>query len=322
MKDRKLCPLWLKKKIKHSNYKTKPLRDASVRRALFPAFVLRASMTVEAALVLPLFIFFMAEILYVFEMIRLESSMLSALHETGTQVSEYAYYLRYGSDALGEILGTQEETAGYSENDGTGQAISSFVISETYIRSKVEKHLGRSLLNNSCLQGGASGISYLNSSVLNGDDIVDITADYRIKPFLPLFGLQNMSAQARYYGHAWVGYSRGSTGENGSKEEDDRAIVYIARTGIVYHKDRNCTYLKPSIRSVQADQLDQERSNDGSKYYACERCKPAKNGTVVIAEEGNRYHSSASCTAIWHDVESISLSEAEKTRRACSKCGG
>ena len=50
------------------------LRAAGKFRRTLPS-CLQASMTVEAAFVLPLFIFCMAQVLYVFDMIRLQSNM-------------------------------------------------------------------------------------------------------------------------------------------------------------------------------------------------------------------------------------------------------
>ncbi len=292
-----------------------PLRNAGTGRASFSSLALSASMTVEASLVLPLFIFFLAEILSIFDMLRLQSSMLAALHETGTKISEYAFYTRYG-------LNEWKESENESEDAVSGSAVS-LIVSETYVRSSVASYLGKSRLSSTCLEGGAGGISYLQSSVLKENDLVDIAANYRIKPFLPMFGLRSFPVQTRYYGHAWVGYTR--TGEETDANESgntDEITVYVTRTGTVYHKDRNCTYLKPSIRTIPVSDLNTIRSQDGSKYYPCERCKPEGCSMVVIAKDGNRYHSSSGCTAIQRDVSELPLSEAQSTRRACSKCGG
>ena len=105
-------------------------------------------------------------------------------------------------------------------------------------------------------------------------------------------------------------------------EASDEMMVYVTPAGEVYHRDRSCTYLKPSIRTVFVTELDTIRSRDGSKYYPCERCRPEGCSMVVIARDGNRYHASSGCSAIQRDVDALALSEAEKTRRACSKCGG
>lgn len=316
MTERKLCPLCLCLKFRKTD--TGPLRNTEHGRVWVPRLNLSASMTVEAALVLPLFLFFIAQILYLFDMVRLQSNMLAALHETGTQISEYAYYLRYGGDAA-EQGGFHSEVL---QSVLGGNEWTSLVASETYVRDSVAKQLGKDWLANSCIEGGSSGISYLQSGILSGDDIVELVADYRIKPFIPMFGVQSMSAQARYYGHAWVGYSGGADDSGGENAEEEKQTVYITPTGVVYHENANCTYLKPSVRTIAAAELVSVRSQDGSKYYACERCKPTPSGSVVITSEGNRYHSSTACTAIQRDIQAVSLSDIKNTRRACSKCSG
>ncbi len=311
--DRKGFMAKMQKNRKRHGAHKKPLRNAEPGRVWFPGPALPAGMTVEASLALPIFLFFMAEILYIFDMIRLQSSMLAALHETGTAVSEYAFYARYGLEHR------TEET---EETDRSLGGLGSFVLSETYVRSSVASYLGEGWLSSTCLSGGAGGISYLQSSILGEDDLVDIVADYRIKPFLPMFGLGTFRTQARFYGHAWVGYAPkegGSSEENGTSDE---TMVYVTPSGVVYHRDQSCTYLKPSVRTVSAAELAAVRSRDGSKYYPCERCRPEGGSTAVITRDGNRYHSSADCSAIQRDITAVPLSEAEKTRRACSKCGG
>lgn len=316
MTGRKLCSRRLRIKIRKTV--TGPLRNAVNGRVWFSGIFLQASMTVEAALVLPLFLFFFAQMLYLFDMVRLQCSMLAALHETGTQISEYAYYLRYGGNAA-EQGGMHSDIL---QGMVGGSEWTSLVLSETYVRDNVARQLGKDWLANSCIEGGSGGISYLQSGILAGDDIVELVADYRIKPFLPVFGLQNMSAQARYYGHAWVGYSGGEDGSNGENAEEEEQTVYITPTGVVYHEHADCTYLKPSVRTIAASELASVRSQDGSKYYACERCKPVTAGNVVITSEGNRYHSSADCTSIQRDIHAVSLNDIKNTRRACSKCSG
>lgn len=305
--------LWNQKSvdpIKQNPIKQKPLRETEKKGAPFSALSLRAGITVEAAMVLPIFLFFMMEILYLFEAIRLQSGVLAALHETGTQVGEYAFYAEYGKG--GEAL--------LPEGLVSAEAVS-MVVSGPIIRKGISDYLGEEYLEHSCLENGTSGISCLGSS-LQEDGTLDLVAEYRIRPFLFLFGLKNIRVQSRYYGHAWTGYQIGSESEeSGGKEEDDE-LVFITPEGVVYHRSRSCTYLKPSIRKIAASSLDDARSRDGSKYYPCERCHPQKSGILIITTEGNRYHDRESCSAIQREVQEISLSEAQKTRRACSKCGG
>ncbi len=75
-----------------SNKSSCSLRTVPARReASF--LLLSASMTVEAAAVLPLFLFLMANLLYLTEMVRVQSAAEAALYETAAALAEYAFYL-------------------------------------------------------------------------------------------------------------------------------------------------------------------------------------------------------------------------------------
>lgn len=304
-----------------------PLRAAHAERvSLRASLSLRASMTVEASLVLPLFLFFMAEVLSVFDMIRLQSRFVQALNETGTRMSAYAFYTEYVSDNEAEPVSMAgEKSLQGEEKDGSGTSVftgyaASLVMTETYVRSRVEDYMGEDYLNSTCLEGGASSVSYLRSQIMSGNDVIDLVADFRVKPVLPLFGLRGFPLQCRYYGHAWTGYRIGS----GEEKEDDSGeeTVFITTNGSVYHRSISCTYLKPRTKTIAARSLTGVRSADGSIYYPCENCRPAAVGNVVITSYGNRYHRSSSCSSIHRDVTEVPLSAVKDTMRACSKCGG
>ena len=100
------------------DFKNKPLRaSASVTGASLPP-LLRGSMALEAALAVPLFLFFMMNLLFLFETVRLQSGLQAALQQTGEQVCEAAYYTRFASG---------KEAEGGGEN---GEAVS-LLMSET-----------------------------------------------------------------------------------------------------------------------------------------------------------------------------------------------
>lgn len=267
-------------------------------------------MTVEAALVLPLFIYFFCNILGLLDIIRLQSVMLAAVRETGTKLCEYAYYIDKGEDYL--------FSAGV-DLSGIPDGISSLVLAETYVRSDVTSYLGDEYLSESPILGDS--ISFLQSSLMKDDDLIQITADYIIEPFVPFIAPENFMMQTRYVGHAWTGYDL-SDAEGLPKDEEDETTVYITPGGEVYHTSADCTYLRPHVHSTTASQIGDKRANDGSRYYACESCHPSKTGTLYYTTDGNRYHSSASCGKIKHDIVEAHRSDVEGHRRACSKCSG
>lgn len=289
--------------------------------------VLRASMTLEAALVLPLFLLFFVCLFSIFDMIRLESTMMAALHEAGTAASEYAYYLRYAkADLTGRPLDFAKADAAETGSGISGQSLAKealeFFASESAVRGMVVNYLGEDYLENSVLADGGRSISYLQTELLTADDHIDLVADYRVEPFgASIFGLSRTGLQARYYGHAFTGYALGDGSGDGQADENVE-IVFITPSGTVYHRDRNCRYLHIDSYPVSAGSVPGARNQGGAKYYPCERCHPALTGTLYITTDGNRYHASQDCSSLKRTVLEVPLSEVQDTRRPCSKCGG
>lgn len=258
-------------------------------------------MTVEAALVLPVFIFFLSNILYSFEILRFQCNMKAALHDTGTQICEYASYERFGAQ-------------------GEDAHAAAALLSAAYVPARVKSYLGGSYLRKSPVSGGSGGISFFRSKVLSEDDNVRLTAVYKVRPFIPFLAPKEMRMENHFFAHAFVGFDLSKYAETGEQQKDEE-MVYVTPAGTVYHKDRNCTYLKPSVHSIPAQMLNQARSADGSKYYPCESCHPSRTGLVIITNEGNRFHANADCPAIRRTVKEVPLREVEGRLGPCSKCG-
>lgn len=102
--------------------------------------------------------------------------------------------------------------------------------------------------------------------------------------------------------------------------ENDDEIVYITDHGLVYHRDRQCTYLKLSIATADAASVKNKRNRWGGKYHACELCTfgpaPLK---LFITDQGTKYHYRLDCSGLKRSIRSIRLSETG-FRRPCSKC--
>ena len=118
---------------------------------------------------------------------------------------------------------------------------------------------------------------------------------------------------------AWVGYT-GESFQNSAEEE----LVYITPDGSVYHRTRDCTYLRLSIRQLSYENLTDERNLSGGRYTACEYCvrRGWSGGIVYITDHGTSYHSSIGCQGLKRTVMAVPLSEAEAGGRSCcSRCG-
>lgn len=262
----------------------------------------KASMAVEAAIALPLFFFFLINILVSFDVLRLHGNLMAAMHQTGNQMAFYGY--AYQS----------------AMRDGTvlTEGMDSFLLSEGYAKKRVVDILGKEYLENSCLSSGTMGLHFTKSSIMEENDIIELVVSYRVKPFINTMGFPDFPMENRYFGRAWTGYD--TTRKQGDTSEED-PIVYIAQSGTVYHTAHNCSYLNPSVKAVSYGATAELRNENGGKYYDCERCKREEYQTVVyITEQGDKVHGSLKCPGLKRTVYIVHLSEVGDKRK-CSKCG-
>ncbi len=259
-----------------------------------------ASITVEASLVLPLFMFFFVNILGVFDILKLQCDMQAALHQTGIEVMETA-------GVIGRAGGSVE---------GKG-SVAGGVLSAAYAGKKTREYLGEDYLENSCIANKSSGLSFAESAFLSDGDIIDIVASYKVHPILGIVSFTDFGMESRFYGHAFTGYRPGGGKSDGDEEEE---MVYVTEYGSVYHRSLSCSHLNVSIKSVNYRDIPKERNVDGAKYYQCEYCKKATGGTVFITDYGNRYHTDVNCTGLKRTIYTIPISQAVG-KSPCSECG-
>ena len=277
---------------------------AEKRMSFFFSFcppALKASMAVEAAIAVPLFLFFFIIILFAFDALRLHGNLMAALHQTGNRMALYGYAYR-------QLSAGEEPLPG---------GLGSFMFSEGYARKEVIDYLGAEYLDHTCLAAGTGGLHFLRSSVMQENEVIELVASYRVQPFITFFGFTDFPMENRYYGRAWTGYD--VEGRNESGEED--VLVYVAENGTVYHISRGCTYLNPSIEAVAHAAVGSMRNENGEKYYSCDRCSTyAYQAVVYITRQGNRVHGSVDCSGLRRTVHAVRLSQI-KGKGRCTKCG-
>lgn len=242
----------------------------------------RGSMSLEASLVIPIFLCFMMTILVGIEMVRLQTNVFEALHHSVT-----AYFLN--------------EVSGNFQNS-----------TKEYLSTKEYPYL--------ILEGNENGIKMTDMSDLSGDGLIYIKVSYCMKNFI---GSMNISKNIRTINesitaHGFTGYEPIS--RQGYEYEEDE-YVYITRTGVKYHEDMGCTYLRAKSVPIAAESIRGARNLDGKKYYACEICNPELTGTLFITDYGDRYHNSAMCMALYKESTIISKKEAlARGYSPCTKC--
>ena len=255
----------------------------------------------EAAIVLPLYMMAVISLISIIQMYKTYETVSYGLLCSGKEVALYIA----GQDLATKI--DSEELKNYMAT----------AISDSYVAEKVKGILQKDSVAGACISGGARAVNTLLSKITVGTgsrDIIDLVITYRMEPAADIFGIGNYAAVNRLRLHPWTGYEGGAF----SEEEDDR-IVYITETGEVYHLSRSCSHLNLSIHEVSADSLESLRNSSGGKYKPCENCK-GEGENVYITDDGDRYHSSLSCSGLKRTIIEIKYSEVGD-RRACSGCG-
>lgn len=245
-----------------------------------------ASVTVEAVLCVPLFLYAAVSLIWMLELRSIQSAVRCGLQSAGKQAAE----------SLAEIS----------------------VLNPLSLNADLINAVGKERLDRSMIVGGSGGIHCENSRTILGTGIMELTAEYEVKLPVPVFHIPTLHYQEKMRMKGWNGYVRFNVPWNSTEQ-----MVYVTETGIVYHCDYRCTYLEPSIHTVAKAELAGIRNSSGGIYHLCERCgwQQGNDSFYYITDYGDRYHTSAACSGLKRSVYSVPLSEV-KGKGACSKCGG
>lgn len=277
------------------------------------------SLTVEAALVLPLFLYFMIAFLYFIQIFTLQETIQSTITQMGLDLAKTAYvYEDFGG--IEDALNLDETLFGTEIEIGLGD-FAKAIVDRTIIKMYAKNYLDTDRINKSCIKQGFDGISFSDSSILKEDEFIDIVVRYHIEIPIKLFNLEDMSMIQRVRVRGWTGYDVSATYTMEEEEDGVETMVYITETGTVYHKKSTCSHIKLSVSSIQGVPTSQ-RNESGAKYYPCESCCKGeidKEGIFYITSDGTRYHSIRGCSRIKRNVKEIPLSEIGN-RAPCKRC--
>lgn len=279
--------------IMHSNI---PLKK---RVSLFPPFhKVKASITVEASIVLPLFLIFCVQMISFIEVFRVHSMVEAALHQEVSKISLYAY--------------------AYEENVPEKMELLKGILEDEYILEKVKERIGKRNLDQSMIKEGSRGItiSLLTKSKKRQQDVIDIALQYKIVPAIRLLGFEEFELVNHCLMKKWNGYQPELICKEGKEDEE---MVFITDYGTVFHRSEDCTHIHLSISYVDRDLVNSLRNSGGAKYYPCEYCGKTKESTVIITKEGDRYHNRIDCSGLKRLIHEVPISEVGG-RMPCSRC--
>lgn len=242
----------------------------------------KGSVTIEAALAVPLFFFAVLVLFYMLEVMSIRTSIRTGMQYAAKEAAEEAY--------INPMI-----TPGSLEAD-------------------IVEAIGGERLERSIVVNGSSGLHCQESRMSAVTGILKLQVNYQIRLPIPVFAVPPVNMEESLQMKGWNGYIR-----SGFQGQDDET-VYVTENGMVYHRDYHCTYLELSIRAVPAAQVAGLRNESQGKYYPCEICaRSVAAGEVYITDYGDRYHNSLTCSGLKRTIYAIPLSEAVG-KGACSKC--
>lgn len=290
------------KKIKNVALQVRIFRNKTQKKGkrVLPSASASGSMTVEAALILPLFLFGCVSLMMPFSIMNQERKVQAVLEMVTEDISQLAYGVQ-------ELEGRLPEGISIGE---TGQAFMEQAAWTAYAEVQVRTHLNTQ---------GIKGLSLLESQILEDQETIRLVANYRVILPFPIFRMDSVARRNQSYRRAWVG----KEGESGSSDSDQEteALVYVGQNSTRYHESRTCHYLYNQWSQVAWEEVENCRNSSGAIYYPCARCGSGAAGTVYIMPSGDSYHSTMSCSAVTAYVSVVKKSEVEHLG-ACSYCSG
>ncbi|MCM1497076.1 MAG: pilus assembly protein [Clostridium sp.] len=248
----------------------------------------RGSATVEACLVIPLFLFFMLAVSKLMMILFAEAHIHQGLIEAAEYTAQYGY--------LESCLLKNSTQATQS------------VVNTAILVKRFQDCIGEDFYVEKTIQGGRHGILLTVSSEEADDTIYVVQASYAAEITIPMLGRYQMSLNDCVKKKAFVGYNDSGTGQ-----ED--IYVYVTPNREAYHKRRDCSHL-----SIRVNRLDSTRKGG---YEACSFCGKEDNdeGVIYVSQTGGVYHYRAGCSGLKRTVSRVRLSETGGLP-ACQRCGG
>lgn len=239
--------------------------------------------TVEACVVVPLFLFFMLAVGRLVMLMFAEAHIHQSLAEAANYTAGYCY--------LEEKLSAGTQTEG--------------LINLAILTKQFRTYLGDDPYVEQTIKNGKTGIILSIKHDADNKKIFTVKAVFFASIQIPVLGNYYVRMTDVIKEKAFIGYERG--------ENKDR-YVYVTPNESVYHSRRSCSHLSLSVSEI--------REGQKGDYSPCGFCGKdnSVSGKFYIAKTGNVYHSRSDCSGLKRTIRRVSI-ENVGGLGPCQRCG-
>lgn len=287
----------------------------------------RASLTVEAALVLPIFIYTIVMLLGIYKVIRCQEAVQEGITQSARATAGYGMLF---SD-FQEFIDMDETRYENIVNALGIKDIVRNIADSSYFSLTTRSYIDDKKLMAYGVRDGYGGLDFNGSRILDEEGYTDLICNYDLVLHTPIFIDITIHMKQRVKLLSFCGMFAESRFEEEidekrkDEEETEEDEVYITETGKTYHEIKTCRHLKINITSVRYKKVGELRNENGAKYYSCDRCskgsEPGSETMVYITTDGKNYHIESNCPGLKRTIITVKRSEVGN-RKACKSCSG
>lgn len=298
----KFAPLQVRNRNNTYTETNKAVPSREKRALSWASRRIQGSLTLEAALCLPLLLFACVCLMLPMKMMDRQRQIQAVMESVGEEMSQYAYL----EDCLQTGNGELVDSGRTDGEEVTG------LLGAGYAAMRILGQIDREWIENVSFEGTSIG----------PDDMIRITMQYRMRLPFSVLGLDSIPVRQVCSRRMWTGSVGGRNGEENGSGEEAEEIVYIGKNSTRYHRQRTCHYLYNDLRAVPFHDVDSLRNQAGAKYGPCKTCGAGPHSqTVYVMPYGTSYHASKTCASITAYVQAVPLSQVTYLGE-CSYCGG
>lgn len=229
----------------------------------------KGAATVEACLVVPIFLFFMVMVIRIFTMLIADAQIHQSLAEAAGYTAQYCY--------LEDRIKKNETVSG--------------IVNTGVLLSQFRDYLGDSFYVERCVAGGKNGIMITQKQDPENPKVFYARADYRFCMDIPFLGKYQMQRRNEIRQKGFLGFD--------PSEEMGDIYVFITPNQAVYHMRRDCTHLELKVRKTKGT----------GGLSACRYCGKNATDSYYIAQNGKVYHCNRGCSGLKRTVSRVKKSE-------------